>query len=432
MTCRFASARTRQAAAHVAARAPLAYWRTVTLCLLALNFSASRLGAQPLSDRVPSLFGGAFRTSITPLAFNDVQQPRVADQFRTLSAALATARAQVPPPSASGAFRFEFDDASESYVRRSQSLGPILGERATTLGRQTVSFGFSYTRIDFDTLEGQSLRHLRSVQPALSPGFLEQLPEEDRLRAADNLLETKLDFRLGFDLWFLTAAYGLTDSLDISMSLSLARARMRARAHAEIVDPNNNGGAFFTVEQRGVVVDDGTTCPGEFLCAVDHFDTAAFGTGDIYLRAKWHVSDFPWAAVAVAQVLTLPTGRAADLLGFHEPTFTPWFVLSKQIGDWEPHINLGYALRSRKDVSQVLWIVGTDWRADPRLTLAVDFLGFHDDWRDGVNDNVLQSALGFKVNPIGQWVAAGNVQLPLNRDGLRADVIYSLQLEYAF
>jgi len=45
---------------------------------------------------------------------------------------------------------------------------------------------------------------------------------------------------------------------------------------------------------------------------------------------------------------------------------------------------------------------------------------------------VIQSALGFKLNPFGQWVAAGNVQLPLNRDGLRADVIYSVQLEYAF
>jgi hypothetical protein len=377
------------------------------------------------------LFGGAFRTSITPRAFNDVQQPRVADQFRALSAALATARAQVPPPSVTGAFRFEFDDASESYVRRAQSLGPSLAERATTLGAGTVSLGFSYTRIDFDTLEGTSLRHLRYVQPALSASFLDQLPEEDRLPAADNLLETNLDFRLGFDLWFLTAAYGLTDSIDVSVSLSLARARMQANARAVILDPNGDGGAFFTVDQRGVVVDNLGSCPGEFLCAADSFDATAFGTGDLYLRGKWHVGDYRWADVAVVAVATLPTGRARDLLGFHDPTLTPWLVLSKQLGDWEPHLNLGYALRSRKDVSQAQWIAGTDWRASSWATVAVDFLGFHDDWRDGINDNVLQTAVGLKVNPFGQWVTAGNVQLPLNRDGLRADVIYSLQIEYA-
>lgn len=428
----FAIARKWGEARRSASIASLFPWLAAGVVAVLCSLRPSNLSAQPLADRVPSLFGGAYRTSITPLAFNDVQQPRVADQFRALSAALATARAQVPPPSVTGAFRFEFDDASESYVRRAQSLGPNLAERATTLGARTVSLGFSYTRIDFTTLEGQSLRHLRSVQPALSPGFLEQLPEEDRLRAADNLLETNLDFRLGFDLWFLTAAYGLTDSIDVSLSLSLARAHMRGNARAVILDPQQDGGVFFTVDQRGVVVDDPGRCHGEFLCAVDSFDATALGTGDLYLRAKWHVGNFRWADVAVSHVLTLPTGGAADLLGFHDPTFTPWLILSKQVGNWEPHMNLGYALRSRKDVSQAQWIAGTDWRAASWLTLAVDFLGFHDDWRNGINDNVFQSALGLKLNPFGQWVAAGNVQLPLNRDGLRADVIYSFQLEYAF
>lgn len=392
----------------------------------------SALQALSLSERIPNLFGGVFRTSITPRAFNDVQQPLVADQFRALSAALATARAQVPPPSTTGAFRFEFDDASESYVRRAQSLGPNLAERATTLGVGTVSLGFSYTRIDFDTLEGTSLHHLRSVQPALSANFLAQLPSEDRARAADNLLETNLDLRFGFDLWFLSAAYGLTDNVDLSLSLSLARARMKGSATARILDPNGDGGAFFTVDQRGVLVDNLGSCPGEFLCAEDGFDASAFGTGDVYLRAKWHVGDFRWASVAVAQVTTVPTGRAEDLLGFHDPTVTPWLILSKQLGHWEPHLNIGYALRSRRDVSQAQWIAGTDWLATPWLTLAAEFLGFHDDWRDGVNDNVLQSAAGFKLNPFGQWVAGGNIQVPLNRDGLRSDLIYSLQLEYAF
>ncbi len=394
--------------------------------------ACSAAHARSLEDRIPGLFGGVFRTSITPFAFQDVQQPRVADRFRTLSAALTAARAQVPPPSATGSFRFEFDEASEAYIRRAQSLGPSVAERATTLGRGTVTLSFSYTRIDFDTLEGDSLRRLRASQPALSASFLDQLPEEDRLRAADNTLETSLDLRFGFDLWFLTAAYGLSDNVDLSLSLSLARARMRASALATIGDPNGDGGAFFTVDQTGVLVDDLGSCPGEFLCARDSFDATAFGTGDLYLRGKWHLAQVSWAELALVGVLTLPTGNASDFLGFHDPTFTPWLVLSRSFGPLTPHLNLGYALRRGKDVSQAQWIAGADYLLHPRLTAAVDVLGFHDDRRDGINDDILQTALGIKWNPFGQWVASANLQLPLNRDGLRADWIYSFQFEYAY
>lgn len=417
------------------ARANKSPWRASLLhCVLpaACLVWASLASAGSLDDQIPHLFGGVFRTSITPFASKDVQAPRVADRFRTLSAALATARAQVPPPSATGAFRFEFDDESESYVRSAQSLGPSVAERATTLGHGTVAWSFSYTRIDFDTLEGESLRHLRTSQPALSDSFLAQLPEEDRLRAADNTLETELDLRFGFDLWFFTAAYGLRDDIDVSLTLSLARARTRGSAVATIRDPNGDGGAFFTVDQAGVVVDNLGSCPGEFLCARDGFDSSAVGTGDLYLRGKWHIGELAGTDWAVVGVLTLPTGNASDFLGFHDPTFTPRLVASRAFGRLTPHVNLGYALRSRNDVSQAQWVAGADYFVTPKLTVAADVLGYHDDWRDGINDDIFQSAFGFKWNPVGQWVAAANFQVPLNRDGLRADWIYSFQLEYAF
>ena len=66
------------------------------------------------------------------------------------------------------------------------------------------------------------------------------------------------------------------------------------------------------------------------------------------------------------------------------------------------------------------------------LTLSADFLGYHDDKRDGINDNVIQSAVGFKIHPFGGLVLTGSFQFPLNRDGLRADVIYTGQIEYNF
>jgi len=131
-------------------------------------------------------------------------------------------------------------------------------------------------------------------------------------------------------------------------------------------------------------------------------------------------------------VATLPTGNADDYLGFHDPTLTPWLIASKSFGRVSPHLNVGYSLRTGKDVSQGQWIAGADVRATDWLTVAADFLGYHDDHRDGINDDVLQSAIGAKVNPWGQFVLGGTLQFPLNRDGIRADVIYTGQVEYTF
>src|SRR5690606_19695253 len=102
------------------------------------------------------------------------------------------------------------------------------------------------------------------------------------------------------------------------------------------------------------------------------------------------------------------------------------------IGRFSPHVNLGYAMRTGRDVSQFQWIIGADARTTSWLTLGADFLGYHDDKRDGSNDDVIQSALGARINPFGQFVFGAGFQFPLNRDGLRADVTYTGQIEYTF
>jgi len=390
---------------------------------------------ESLDRKLPNLFGGTLVTSLTSrvstLDPTETQRVVIADRLSGLSAALVAARSQAPVPSASGAFQFAWDPDVDTFVRQRQSLGSVLAERAQTLGRHTGTLSFSYTRVNFNTLEGDQLSHLQSSQPALSAGFRAQLPPDDQTRTADDVLQTQLNFSLAYDLFFMTAAYGITDTIDVSLALSVNQIHMRAAAQAQILDTQTDaahaGGACFVANQRGVV--------GSESCirlARDGFDETILGTGDLFLRSKWHLYDTAFADFAVVGVLTLPTGNANDLLGFHDPTFTPWLIASKDIGRLSPHLNLGYAFRSGADVSQAEWIAGADFRTTNWLTLVADFLGFHDDKRDGINDDVLQSALGFKINPFDQVVIAGNFQLPLNRDGLRADVIYTGQIEYTF
>jgi len=395
-------------------------------------FCCLPIHAQSMDRRISGLFGGTFSTSITPRDITDAQSPRIAERFRKLSAALAAARSQAPIPSASGAFRFLWDSKFDNFVRVDEGLGSSLAERARTLGAHVGILSASYTHVDFDTLDGDRLNRLRAVQPSLSQGFLDSLPSDDRQRASDDLIETRLNLSFGLDLFFLTAAYGVTDSIDVSAALAINRARMRAGALAVIQDPHGDDGSFFTLQQPGVIIGSAEPeCSIDFRCAEDGFSASSFGTGDLFLRAKWHAGDTVFADFAAVGVLTIPTGNADNFLGFHNPTFTPWLIASKRWGPLSPHLNLGYAFRGGSDApGQAEWIAGADLRTFEWLTLDADFLGFHDDVRGG--SNVIQSAVGFRMNPFGQTVIGATFQFPLNRDGLRADVIYSAQIEYTF
>ncbi|MGE3497533.1 MAG: hypothetical protein AB7N53_06525 [Candidatus Binatia bacterium] len=402
--------------------------------MLALALLVPAQGAaKPLDKVIPRLFGGTLNTTIDQ-SFSAVsqQQPSVIRRFRDLSAQLAAARSQVPLPSSSGAFSFAWDPEVDTFVRFEQSLGSIFAERAQTLGRGRFNIGMSYQRVEFSTLEGDSLSNIRSTQRAFTQAYLDNLPPDDQVIFGDDIVQTKLDMSFNFDLFYVSAAYGLTDNLDASLGLAVNRATMKGRALAMTVDPDGDGaGAFvanFTANQRGVITNGtGAVCGFPFRCAEDSFDESATGTGDIFVRLKWHADDFRYADLALAGVLTIPTGNADDFLGFHDPTFTPWLIASKNFGRFSPHVNLGYAIRSDEDVRQAQWIAGADFLGTRWLTLSADFLGYHDDI-----DDVIQSAIGFKLNPWGGLVLNAGFQFPVNRDGLRADVIYTGQIEYNF
>jgi hypothetical protein len=174
--------------------------RLPALLLPTLLLSAAPAHAKDLDRNIPDLFGGSLSTTIDPTARKDVQQVGVAERFRGLSSSLAAARSQAPIPSASGAFRFAWDPDLDTFVRQPQGLGSMFAERATTLGRNVFTLAFSYTRVDFDTLDGDSLNDIRASQPALTPDYLAQLPPDDQAMFADDVLETQLDLDFGFDL----------------------------------------------------------------------------------------------------------------------------------------------------------------------------------------------------------------------------------------
>jgi hypothetical protein len=406
-----------------------AFWTAV----FAAGLVAPPAFAKPLDQLIPGLFGGTLSTTIVQNGSDQShQQALIIQQFRNLSAQLSVARSQVPIPSSSGAFSYTWDSELDTFVRSEQSLGPIFAERAQTLGRGRFNFGFAYQHVDYSTLNGDSLNDITAVQPAFTSAYLAHLSPSDRAVFGNNLITTRLSLSFTFDLFYLNAAYGVTDDIDVSLGLTINRAALSGNALAMTLnpaDPRATKVALFASNQPGVLTNgNGAVCMQPFRCAADSFDESAFGTGDLYLRGKWHMADTRFVDIAAAGVLTLPTGNADNFLGFHDPTFTPWLILSKPFWRLDPHVNVGYAFRSGSDVGQFQWIAGADLLTTHWLTLTSDFLGYY----DYVNDNVVQWSPGFKTNPLDGLVISTGFQIPVNRDGLRADVIYTGQIEYNF
>lgn len=402
--------------------------RLALLALVLQGLSAAAVAARPLESGISGLFGGTLSTFIDPRAGRDAQRPEVADRFSDLSAALSSSRSQLPVPSASGSFRYSWNDATDTYRREELALGSAYAERAQALGRGALSIGATYSRISFDTFDDHDLQGIDSTQPAMSASAIQQLPEVDRRRAEDDVLHTRLDVALDFDLFFLTFAYGLTDRVDVSASVTVNRAHLRVRGEAVIEDRDGDGGVFFTVDQRGAITGGEGACTVDFRCAIDDYDDTAVGFGDLYFRSKWHAFESTLADVAVAATVTVPTGGGDDLLGFHGPTLTPLLIVSHQAGRVSPHVNVGYAIRGDDDGREFQWAAGGDVIVVPALSASVDVLGFHDDR----GEDVVQSAFGLRANPFADAVVGFTVQVPVNREGLRADWIYTAQLQWLF
>ncbi len=69
----------------------------------------------------------------------------------------------MPLPSPASGFTYEFDSTTGTFVRSTRSFGPILSDRAETIGRGRLAFGFSSQFFSFDHLDGVSLSAVPAV-----------------------------------------------------------------------------------------------------------------------------------------------------------------------------------------------------------------------------------------------------------------------------
>jgi hypothetical protein len=370
-------------------------------------------------------------------------------EFSQFGTALTGQLVSLPlPPPASG-FTFQFDPGLGVFTRTTTSFGPILSERAETIGARRVAVGFAYQRLAFDSIEGMDLG---AVPAVFTHDNAELRGGREDVVTTLNTIEAEVTRSAAF------VSYGVTNALDVSVAIPFVTADVVVTSDA-------------TIRRLGTTVpeihffralDDGVGTRRLFT-AFGH----ASGPGDVTVRLKQTMSRADRQGVALGLDLRLPTGDERNLLGTGAPGVQPFAVWSATYGAISPHANVGYQWNgssilggdpdagNAEDLSDVgVYSLGAVLAIHPRVTAAVDVLGryvidsprvrpeeFHALDGRSVFPNIgftsgsfneLSGAVGLKVNILGQLLVNANMLVRLNSVGLRDKVSPLIGVEYAF
>jgi len=372
-------------------------------------------------------------------------------EFERFNITLVRQLAALPIPSPASGFTYEFDASTGTFTRSTSSFGPILADRAETIGRGKFVFGYSLQQFDFHAFDGLGLSHIPAVfshdQAELGGGRADIITTQNAITAAVTQSTTYLTF-------------GATSRVDVSLAVPLIRTSVSVLSDASIHRigtaslPNTH---FFR----------DPAAPGAFGTE-KRFSAAgsAHGLGDIIVRAKGKAVQSPGALIALGVEARLPTGREESLLGsgsfglkFFEATSLPNKTLT-------PHFGVGYQWNSdtvltgdiatgrKGDLPQEFtYYLGADTSVTRRMSIAFDLLGrvSPDSPRltstsfrgqDGVTYpdiafslgslHALNGAVGMKVNAISTLLVTFNVLFRVNEAGLRTKATPLIGMEYGF
>jgi Putative MetA-pathway of phenol degradation len=318
---------------------------------------------------------------------------------------------------------FTFDIERGIPMRTTESLGPLLAERAPTIGARKFNVAFAYTYLDFKRFQGTQLTDL-------SLTFEHEDTNGNGIRDTTGTfsfesddIHVDLNLTIRESIFALFGTYGLTRNWDVGVVFPIVHVHVRAAAQATIV---RNSPVSQLVHNFGPQSDPPRSTGGG----------DETGIGDIILRTKYNfLRDRPiWPDLAIVGDIKLPTGNEDELLGTGETNFRGLLVASKTFGLLTPHVNFGYEwVTGGSEQNNLRYVTGVDARVHPKVTAAVDVLGRWEPNGDGIGDNTVDLALGAKWNIFGTFLLNANIQLPLNRDeGLRPNVIWTLGIENTF
>jgi hypothetical protein len=428
--------------------------------LIGLMLAAAPLDAQALRDKIAELF--IFTAGQQPLFLGGtgVHESHFITSARSdngllisfIGTAISQNVANLPVSATSGGSTFRFEGGVP--VRTSVSPGPVFAERGQTLGRGRVFVGANVNRMHFETLRGVGLDDIRMV-------FTHQnvdSPQCDSIAGTDcapygvpTLENDVIDLRLALDLDMtitsLFLSFGLLDRVDIGVALPIVSTSLRGTSNAQVIPFGGTTAAHFF----GGTPDDPQLATSRFV------DGSATGIGDVAARIKINITQTERTTFALLGDARFPTGSADDLHGSGHLAARGLGILSARFGAFSPHTNIGYLVRSGDlENNAVLATVGFDHVMAPWATLAVDLVSelqvgasklrlpptvtYDVPFRRTVEptnipaerDDQINASFGFEFTTGAGITLVANTLWPLNRGGLRPNVLWTAGLEYNF
>lgn len=345
------------------------------------------------------------------------------------------------------------------------NLGPILVDRAQTIGKHRIFVGFTGSQFVFTDIDGLSLRSLPFgyVQTAFVTSGGNQIPVSNTYTQEHNNLSFKIN------QFTVVGTIGLTDKIDFTMIIPIERLSLGAHT----LNPRS----FITNANNTVleVAPYTPTLPNNGALA-----RQAVGVGDMIFNGKYRLFTGEHATLAAAMSLRAPSGDDLNLLGAGAWGYNPYLVYS-YLARLSPHLKIGYQWNTSSELDNpsnlaggeqnlpggAQYDFGADWAAFKRLTLAADVLGNQYlntpkvtvpspltlnllDGTSGVptskmvQERISSSTIsntsytinnlstGFKWRPAGALVLSGNILFQLNNTGLRSRPTPLIGISYKF
>jgi len=370
-------------------------------------------------------------------------------EFTQFNVALATQLLTVPFPSPASGYTYSFDESLGVFTRSTQSFGPILTERAETIGRHKFTFGFAYQRFKFSSIEGLDLGEVPAV-------FTHDDFQLGGGRA--DVVNTVNNIEADFSRYIAFFTFGLADHVDVSAAIPIVDASLRATSTTQIVrvGTSSNPVIHYFDDGRGGIGDS-----REFLAS-----GSASGLGDVLLRLKGTAPKSGPTRLGFLTDVRFPTGDEEDLLGSGAWGVKPLIVVSWELGRFSPHLNVGYqwngesvlggdiATGRKADMpDQFLYAGGADIGVHKNFTLALDVIGqkvvdaprlvqetftaadgstFDQVGFERGSYYVNDLSVGLKVRAGGSLLLDVNFLFKLDNAGLRADFSPLVGFEYSF
>ena len=369
----------------------------------------------------------------------------------TINSAFATQVSQLPLTSASaGTIVLYKAGVPVTYYNQ----GPILTDRAATIGRHKLYLGFSVSQFYFTDIDGISLNHVP---------FTYQATATDKTTGAvlSNTFTTEtanIHFKL--DQYIAVATYGVSNRLDVSMILPIERVSV---------------GTATLNTQAYILNADNVVVLGPYPVPSTYVPGTASGIGDIVFNGKYVAWRGEHSTFSTGMDLRTPTGDDLNYLGSGAWGFNPYLVYS-YLARVSPHARIGYQWNTATELNNptltaggnkalpggVQYDVGADWAWTQHLTLAGDLLGSQYTNAAKVvksltplpppvtnpptnpsiflptvttanaSYTISDLSLGAKWNPFRDLVITGNVLIQLNNEGLRTRPAPLLGISYKF